>query len=368
MSSRLERRFGVVRRANAQTWLIALGLAMATSVWGQTSVATSPAVGYNETICLGGSDTIVTAPFQRSPDFQGMLAIKPVVTGTAANLTATAGTVWAVDQFKNTHFVQFTSGPGTGFMTPILGNTATTLSVNSADPGLKKVLANDRYRIVPFWTLATLFPPATQTAFHASTGRLPTQRGSELLVYGAGTPGTNLVPTQIFFVTATEWRQAAPGFPAADSTILPPNAVFVVRHQPSADATSFRPSGMVSDAVTSFPLAGMTGSVVDHYIGLTRPVPVKLVDLGLLPTVFQVSTGLTPATRKDELLVFDNSVASYDKTESARYFRFNNNWYKDDVTFPISNNDTLPHGAVVVIRKALNASATPVFWQNPATY
>jgi len=297
-----------------------------------------------------------------------MLAIKPVVTGTAANLTATAGTAWVADQFKNTHFVQFTSGPGSGFMTPILGNTATALSVNSPDPGLKKLIANDRYRIVPFWTLASLFPPATQTTFHPSTGRLPTQRGSELLVYGAGTPGTNLVPTQIFFVTASEWRQAGPGLPSADSFILPPNAVFVVRHQPAAAATSFRPSGMVSNAVTSLPLAGMAGSVVDHFIGLTRPVPVKLTELGLGNDVFQASTGLTPATRKDELLIFDNSIASYDKTESARYFRFNNKWYKDAVAPPIADADQLPHGAVVVIRKALNASATPVFWQNPATY
>src|SRR5690606_18949075 len=83
------------------------------------------------------------------------------------------------------------SGPQ-GRHFPVISHGADHVFVAAALADLGGVGEGDPVSLIPAWTLATLFPPATQTTFHPSTGRLASGRKSELLFFDNDTPGTGL--------------------------------------------------------------------------------------------------------------------------------------------------------------------------------
>jgi uncharacterized protein (TIGR02597 family) len=114
---------------------------------------------------------------------------------------------------------------------------------------------------------------------------------------------------------------------------------------------------------------------------MIRPIEVTLNQTGLSPKdgSFVATPGQQiPGQRfavKDQLLLFDNSVAAFDKQPRAVYY------YSDGVGQPAAGwrllgdlsggdrgNDVIPAGSAMLIRKAKTASNATVFWLNAPAY
>jgi uncharacterized protein (TIGR02597 family) len=359
------------------SYLAAVAIAIGSGLSGvQAQTAVTPAAGFNDVICLGNSDTLVTTPFHQAPVFRGTVDTAPVTAGGGVTLALLKSPGWAVDEFAETHYIEILSGAATGLTLPITANGAATVTVDAASQVVSQIEAGTSLRIVPNWTVATLFPPASQETFHPSSGMKPDVRGTELLLFSQDIVGSGLVPDRILFVTATNWYNAA-DLSIVNDLALPPHSVFVIRHQPGVADTVYQPFGFVDNMPNFITLAASSLGEQDNIIGLMRPIPVNLNQLGLLePDIFRVSRGLTDSDRRDEVLVFDNTVAGYDKAPSARYFVYRDldtdapiEWRQDigTDTFPSAGDVLLPRGAVIVIRKA-KSSGAPKDWLNLPNY
>jgi uncharacterized protein (TIGR02597 family) len=227
------------------------------------------------------------------------------------------------------------------------------------------VAATDGFKICKFWTLATLFPPATQTTAVVSTSNLPNGRRTEIHIPNSASPGINLAPNQIFFLTSTGWKKSVSGFPDASSFIFAPDSFFIVRHAHAAItvATTFTVTGGVDLTPNTTPLATLTSGKQDNPVTTGRPVPVTLTELDLISTsAFVASTSTLPNGRRDEIYVYNNSVPGLNKSPSAIYFYLNGHWKKSVSGFPDADNDTIAPSEGFIIRKYQTATGSSVSW------
>ncbi|MEM9018782.1 MAG: TIGR02597 family protein, partial [Verrucomicrobiota bacterium] len=112
-----------------------------------------------------------------------------------------------------------------------------------------------------------------------------------------------------------------------------------------------------------------TDGPIDNHLGVARPVPVTLDDLDLGPTVFIDSTSNAVADRKDELLVYDNSVESHNKTPQKIFFRVGGEWQEDDgSTYPVASTEVIAPSSSIVLRKSATLDGEPVRWVNSPRY
>jgi uncharacterized protein (TIGR02597 family) len=345
-----------------------------TAIFAQeTTTATTGIVGYNTTDCLGSSDTLISVPFHRTPAFSGSVAdgSRTTFSGVTDTFTASGTPGWSVGEFEGSHYVKIVTGAGAGLEVDITANTADTLTVDSSGFKGSKINPGDRFLVIPYWTLGTLLPASTQTALHPSTGDLLSQRGSELHFFEPSANGINLSPQTIYYVTAAGWFQAALGSPPADDLILPPHTALVIRHQSGAPDTEFRSAAHVDEDASSILLRARKGASQDNVLAMMRPIPLTLAELDIPPAAFVGSAGTDESKRRDELLVFDNSVAGHNKSEVARYFYDESakQWRIDDgAAYAAADAAVLPAGAVIVIRKSPASRDAEVVWKNQATY
>lgn len=330
----------------------------------------SPAVGYLRFDCLPGSDTPLSVPFQRPARWSGKLGSPPAAQGGGTTRLALAGSpAFAAGELLATAhflFVRDSTGPA-GRHFPIIAHTAATIDVSSSPDSIAGLAEGDLVSVIPGWTLATLFPPATQSTFHLSTGPLASQRGSELLLFNDTGEGAALAPSRRFFVTSSGWLEVGDYSDAGD-VIIPPNQPFVVRHREGAAATTFVPLDEVSSEGVALPLVTVNGSVKEVRLAPPRPVPASLDQLGLSGSVFTESTGTGPADRKDELVVFDGTAPGINRSPSAVYFRSGGQWLLDTTGFPSSGGTMIEPSDGLLIRKAAGTSATTSWWINLPVY
>ena len=330
----------------------------------------SPAVGFLRFDCLSGSDTPLSVPFQRPARWSGRLGAAPAVQGTGSVRVTLAGTpAFAAGELlaaRHLLFIRDSAGPvGRHFL--IIGHTASTIDL-AASPGFIDGLAEgDLVSVVPGWTLATLFPPATQTTFHPSGGPLATQRGSELLFYNNTGEGTGLAPSRRFFVTSSGWFEVG-DYAAADEVAILPGQAFVVRHREGAAATTFVPFDEVPPSTVSLPVAVSGNSAQESSMAPPRPVTSTLDQLGLADPVFTESASSALVDRKDELLVFDGVGAGINRGPSAVYFRSGGQWLRDTAGFPVSGTTLLEPSEGLLIRKAPGTAPAVLWWNQLPVY
>lgn len=350
-------------------WFLLPALLLGAMSSNAAEVASS-VVGYNRVDCPGGSDTVVSVPFHRPASFSGLVDGTPNVSGGAATV-AVQGTDPLVDSelVGEAHYLVFTDGGGGGSVFPITANDTGSITIDTGSGDLAGVADGDRFQAVPYWTLATLFPVATQTAIHLSGGMLSPQRKSTVLFFDESTGGTDLAPDRIFFATGDGWFRSASGFPAADDEIVRPGAAFVIRHPQGEAATAFYPHQVVSTSAFAVDLRTRSEGPQDNAVSLVRPVPVRLADLDLGAPAFLESASNGDPDRKDELLVYDNTAALLNKTPSTIYFRAGGEWrLDDDSSYPNADDDEISPSAGLVIRKASTAGGETLQWLNTPRY
>src|SRR5450432_4755133 len=127
------------------------------------SVATDP-VGFTTISCLASSDTYLGVPFTRPPEFTGNIAS---ASGSVLTISGSPGwttNVWTIGVTPHkTYFALIgpnaTSSPNEGRIYKITANDATTLTVTvPAGDTLANIQASTQVLIIPYWTLATVFP------------------------------------------------------------------------------------------------------------------------------------------------------------------------------------------------------------------
>jgi uncharacterized protein (TIGR02597 family) len=335
---------------------------------GQTVTRTNP-VGYVAFACPGNSDTIVSVPFHAAPRWRGTLSDAPSDLGGGRFRLAFSGapTFSANELVTLPHYVytpDSVGAPGRIFF--VAANGSSTADVTASAAEIAGLANGDAIRIIPAWTLNSLFPPSSQTVFHPSSGNLVSDRQSELLFFDDITPGQDLAPRRRFFVTSSSWREAGT-YASAGNVVIMPGQAFAVRHPAGSGASTFIPFQEVFGGTVTRPLRTQVGGAQDTMVAPPRPVASKLSELAMSGTSFVSSASTAPGDRKDQLLVFDNSAVATNKSPSAIYFLTPGGWVRDTVGFPASDNVTIEPSAGVLIRKAATAS-TGVNWVNLPSY
>jgi uncharacterized protein (TIGR02597 family) len=331
--------------------------------------AYSPVVGFLKFDCPADSDTIVSVPFHQAPRFAGKLSAAPAVPSSGVVRITLAGTpdFAAGELTGQAHYlVSREAGSAEGRYFPISTHGTSTVDVEAELADFGALAIDSPVSIVPAWTLEALFPDATQTTFHPSSGPLASGRGSELLLFDAESEGSVLAPSKRYFVSATGWQESGTYTSAAD-VVIAPGQPFIVRHPAGVFPTQFVAMNQVFGGVVALPLRVTNGKAQDNTIALPRPVPTALGDLD--PGVsFEESASTDPGDRKDELLVFNNASAAVNKAPSATYFRTGGNWVEDTAGFPVSNAVEIELSAGIILRKAPGTENLTLVWTNAPLY
>lgn len=273
--------------------------------------ATTPAQGSLLTETVSVSDLYCSVPFEKAVSYQG--AIRSVEGGTLALENASfveQGLVYAKGSQPSTYYAQFLEGPKEGEYYTITANTADVIILELNGDTLDGVAPGTRVKIVPFWTLESLFPDGLQ-------------EGTELHVPNLSEEGINLPAEAVYIYEEDTWKKKGEEETVAD-TMLYPDVFFVLR-ETGETGKKQRFSGVVPKSAITMNLSTSTTGEQDNPVALYRPggrsgsnEGVSLKDSGLVSSgAFSASTGVQFPI--DRLLVFDNSQIGFDRAPTAEY-------------------------------------------------
>lgn len=347
--------------------------------FAQTTVTTDP-VGFvqpfnttaNQINCLANSDTYVALPFTRIPEFTGAVASVSgnVITVSGSPNWTSGQFVYAAGTQPKTYFVLIgphsTTNPKEGRMYTVTANGPNSLTVNLNGDDISGVQSGTQVVLIPYSTLATVFPASDANVSFVPTTSAFNPQTKILIPNYAGT-GINISANVTYFFLNGGWRRIdRPSTEPHDDDILPNGGYFIVRN-PGTGTTLTMLGGVLTKKLT-LPLRTQTSSQQDNFVSLSRPVDVKLNDLGLISSgaFAPTSSAFNPT---DKLLVFNNAVAAINKSASLTYYYFNNAWRRVDLPSTTdAGNDVIRAGSGFIIRKAATVDGASAFWQNAATY
>lgn len=327
---------------------------------------TSQPVGVVSLPLLGNSDSIISIPFARPG------AIPITVASVSGNVIAVGPSWnWTNGQFvyggsaqSNTYYARFVSGGAEGLILRITNNSANTLSVDlGSNVAITGATVGDSIVIEPYWTFGTVFPNGRGVNSSPTDGN----RNTEVLVLpSTSNPQLSSTGVKIYYFNSGTWKQLGQGNTCFNDDILPPNSCFIVRHSVATN-TTLTTLGVVVTSKLVVPLQSITTDLLDNPVGLMRPMPVSLNASGLISSGAFVPT-LLPGNRTDQLLAYNNSIASRNRSESAVYFYWNNLWRQVGAGPANAGlNPLLGGGTGFVVRKATNNGAA-VYWTNAPNY
>lgn len=347
------------------------------------TVATDP-VGFVQPFAtspnmLANSDTQVSVPFTRPPEFVGATSA-----ATASTLTV-SGSPWTSGQFvytagtqPKTYFVLIgphaSTNPKEGRMFQITSNTTNQLTLSTGGDDLSSVAANTQILVLPYQTLNSIFPASDAgVSFIVSPNSI--NRQTQVFIPNYGGTGTNLPPAiTYYYLNASPnigWRQFGRPLTEDHGDDAMPNAgYFTVRN--AAAGTTLTTLGSVLTKKATIPLFTKVGTAQDNFVSLIRPVDVQLNDLGLI-----TSGAFTPSpssvNRIDQLFVFDPAQVATNKQPSATYYYItqgaNAGWRKfGQPATTDSGTDAIKAGSGFIIRKGATVGGASAFWTNAPTY
>jgi uncharacterized protein (TIGR02597 family) len=380
-----------MRRLFISSLATAVALFTALVVDGQTSATTEP-VGFTTTSCLANSDTFVAIPFTRSWAFAG--AIQSVAGST---ITVSNNPGWTTNQFvyvagtqPNHYYALIGAGgmsnPKEGHTYAVTGNTANTLAVDVSADDLTGITANTQVLIIPFWTPGTIFPPSdANVSFTPTTSSASYQ--TQLRVPNNSASGINLPVTSYFFSNNVDgtsnnvgWRIVGDNTTDHGDDPLGRASYFIVRNANGAPTLPLKPIGAVLTKKLTIPLRTSTTGSQDNAVSMIRPIDLMISQTGLNPA--DGSFIGTPQLRRfrnlffiawDQLLLFDNTQAAFNKAPSAVYYYLVSGdraegWKLVGDGLADHSSDIIPAGSAMLIRKSRTSDGHTAFWTNAPTY
>ena len=225
------------------------------------------------------------------------------------------------------HYVQLTDGPMAGLVYPVADSGDGSITV--ADLGLgdlasQGVAPGQEFRVIPYWTLGTLFPSGDSFPASSHPGRprglvlLPDEEASGInLPFGKG----------YFYYDGTRGGQA--GWYSLggsedglrDDVILPPDRFFLLRN-PTGEETRLLLNGSVHRIKPSILLR-----TIEERVAREQPVAFAYpVDVSLRQTGLSESPAFAPSGNffepEDKLLVYDDPTYGYNPSPDRAYFYF----------------------------------------------
>jgi uncharacterized protein (TIGR02597 family) len=340
------------------------------------SVATDP-VGFVRVNCKAASDTSITLPLTRPPEFAGTAA------SVAGNVVTVSSVSWVANDWtygiganpSNTYYVLVTSGASEGAYYTITGNSPTTLTVdpNGAPSAASDGFAEgDQFKIIPYWTLNTAFPngsgikPSPDVFSPKST-----------LLFTSNAAGVNLPLSTAYFYH--DGSQAAAGWyiegnlnaGIQNDVVLNQEQSYVVRNS-AAGATSPTLVGAVSTAKYRTVLSILApNKQQDHFVGLSFPIDISLSQTGLQssPAFVRSADVFNP---KDVVILHNNTAPGINKPLGISYFYHDGTqaaagWYiEGNLSAGVQDTQkVIKAGEGFVIRKARGPVGSNYWTANP---
>ena len=380
--------------------ILASTLAFASASFAQTTsgTATTDPVGYVTYNCLGNSDTYVTVPFTRAPEYVGV--VSAISEGAGAAVITLSGTPgFTTNQFvfvprttqtvpstqPKTYYVLVggTSGGRAGMFYTITANTTNSLTIDLTGDTLASSITtgSTSIKVIPYATLDSIFPGGQ--GINGSPSHSAGTRQTEILIPDQATAGTDLAASRSYYYYSgtnspgTGWRQAGITSQIKNDDVLPPDSYFIVR-QDVATTTTLTLLGNVHMGTFRCPVSTLQANIdQDVPVGLLLAADTTLGNSNLFQSgAFAGSTSHSAAVRQDQILVFDNSVVGKDKAAAASYYYYTGTntpgagWRKAGVTSSLADS-TLIFGSqntAVLFRKKGTATAQSVLWPITPSY
>ena len=325
-----------------------------------SAVETDP-VGYI-TINSTDGDDVVASPQLLRP---------ATVSGSPSDVTSGQLTIGSGLNLTVPHFVLFCSGALDGEWFQVISYTATTVTV-SEDLEALGALAADTVKVIPFWTLDTLFPDGE--GFPVSTDVL--NPVAFVLLNDVSAVGTNLSSGNSYFYNAgnqiaTGWYLNGSFGATVDDQIITPETYFTIRNASGADSSAVISGGVPVDSIAT-QVGRLAASAQDNQLVNPYPTPLSLENSKLFES--GAVTGSTDVLNPiDFVLVYDNVPDSGTNVSPARIYFYNSGiqipvgWYLNGSFGSTAGDDTIPAGGAFVVRKA-NGAAGTVKWSPPVPY
>ncbi len=338
-------------------------LAAALTPLSAQSVTTTP-VGAVSMEALANSDTPYVPTLVRPAAYEGSIAGGG---GGEYALASAAFQVGALEysegEQSNTYYLQILSGQAAGHHSTVISNTENSVTLEFESDILSMIQVGDRVVIRPYWTLATLFPPAEAgVSYFASTSNLSSGRKTEVIFPDVSGVGINKSATAIYYYNQF-WRRVGSSTINRGDVIVPLDAYVVIRHNNVAENSRITCVGEVDLGQFFIPLGAVSGGRNDNLVAYNRPVDSTLGQLGL-ESVFTPSTSNLSSGRGDELLVFDPSIPIKNRPVSAIYY-YNQFWRKVGQSSQDQADAVIPAGSALVIRKQSVVAGSVQDWGVP---
>jgi uncharacterized protein (TIGR02597 family) len=350
---------------------LALGLSL-TGAFAQS--ATSPAIGFVKMSTEVGGDTPTSVPFERRPVYVGVVSAfddtSKTVTLQGAALS-TSPQIFGLNGAQYSHYIHFTTGALAGEYHPLTGNGTDTVTLDTGESLAALTAEADNAKVIPFWTLDTLFPGGEGITGSTSLA----SSNTALLMWPSASSGTNVPPSFVYsyFSPLSIWVEATTGITDQGGQIIAPDMPFVVRENGSTTNTLVFSGRVPKDPIT-INISTSSTEITDNPIALFRPVGSTLNQSGLLNAngtsngAFEPSTSLVSPV--DTVLIFDDNATGPNKAPSFVYSYFQplSRWV--EATDGIVDKGDVPifdGGKTFFIRKGIADGMTKK-WTNQANY
>lgn len=347
------------------------------------TVATDP-VGFVTINLPANSDTYVSLPLRRNPEFVG---VPSAVAGNKITLHNT--TTLTPSQFvysspaQNKHYCLFVAaGTKAGAFYTIIGNDASSLMVDLAGDTLEGALAlgagGTQLQVIPYHTLATIFPSGQGVV--ASAGSEVANRRTQILIPDQQSVGTDLAASAIYYYNSDTtgvgagWRKEGTPNQLANDDILFPDNFLIVRNPPGA-ATTLTMLGGVQMSSLQAPISTLAPNVdQDNPVAIPVATTLTLKQTNLFESgAFKGSPKLGAMYRQDQLLVFSNSEAQQDKSAAKIYYYLTGGatpgWRLNGDLNTVRDNDVVvDSNTALIVRKKGGQSVGTSFWKVKPPY
>jgi len=346
-------------------------LAISAPALSAQNVTTDP-VGAVVIPLKAGSDTRISLPLHRPVALEalvGSISGNVITLQSPVSMTASQY-VYASPAQTDTFYVQFTSGNREGMFYTVTANDATTLTINpNNDVNLdNNVAPGDTVRVIPYWTLNTLFPNGQ--GLYASPTLVPV---SSILLPQLATAGINLpANTSYFYYSGNSfggpgWKKSGDLTHFYPDLTFPPDAFFIVRITTGNPDTQLVLTGDVPMSAQAIIVNDLNPSLKqDNAVAIPVPVPVTFGSSGLFPNIVSGSPTLVPT---DSVLLYDPTAGGFNKPSSATYFYYTGSsfggpgWRKSGDLTTIRNSDILfQPGGAFILRRAARATPGSNIW------
>lgn len=335
--------------------------------------ATTDPVGFVKVSFQGSADSFSSIPFKRTPEYAGSIAS---VAGNTLTITGTpnfGNLVYTSPSQPKHYYILVTSGAKVGISYSIDTNSTNTLTIDPAGDTITS-LASSTFQVIPYDSLASLFPTGSGVVASPSHGL--GARQTEILIPDNATAGTDLPAFKSYYYysgaagVGPGWRLSGVTGVLANDDVVFPDSHFVVR-QNTASTSEVTYMGTVHMG----PLATPVGTVAantdqDNSIAFPIPANLTLAQLTLYPSAFTGSSSHGLGSRQDEVLVWDNTVnPGLDKPADRSYYYYTGaagvgpGWRLSGVSGALANDTiVLTSTTSVKLRKKGSASPSTVIW------